>query len=293
MLSEKLKQLRKQAKLSQEQLAGKLNVSRQAVTKWETGSGFPDIGNLSALAALFRISLDELLETNPPIPTQDFLFESTTEYDIDGKKNYDITFMGANTLILSGYEGEKIRIRLASNQISELQSSSKVKLDDIKRKIDIDIKRMAPISETLAKASLYIYIYLPLKYTGTAELSGNTETLKIFGIEAERIEFSGKVFSTVLSGSNTHIELNSNEDMEIHCGDFQGRLDINQLSSTSRLFLPGDMHFQTITKGIANSILYERDGKPAADFSLQNQVEDSPVTIELNGMKSELVISCI
>ena len=55
MLSEKIRSYRKQAGMSQEQLAEKLNVSRQAVTKWETGVGIPDIVNLKGLAKLFSV----------------------------------------------------------------------------------------------------------------------------------------------------------------------------------------------------------------------------------------------
>ena len=59
--AENLKMLRKQAGMSQEQLAEKLGVSRQAVTKWETGAGIPDIENIMAISALFDISIDDLL----------------------------------------------------------------------------------------------------------------------------------------------------------------------------------------------------------------------------------------
>ncbi len=59
--AEKLKSIRKKAGLSQEQLAEKLGVSRQAVTKWETETGIPDIENMMAISALFDISIDELL----------------------------------------------------------------------------------------------------------------------------------------------------------------------------------------------------------------------------------------
>lgn len=61
-LSEKIKEYRKIFSLSQEQLAEKLNVSRQVVTKWENGDGLPDIENLKAISKLMKISIDYLLD---------------------------------------------------------------------------------------------------------------------------------------------------------------------------------------------------------------------------------------
>lgn len=60
-LGEKIREQRKKAGLSQEQLAEKLNVSRQAITKWETDKGIPDVGNLIAISDEFGLSLDELV----------------------------------------------------------------------------------------------------------------------------------------------------------------------------------------------------------------------------------------
>ncbi len=48
--------------MSQEKLAGKIGVSRQAVAKWEVGQSFPDIEKLIALSDLFRISIDKLVK---------------------------------------------------------------------------------------------------------------------------------------------------------------------------------------------------------------------------------------
>lgn len=57
----KLKQARQNVKLSQEQLAEKLSVSRSAVAKWETDKGMPDIDNLKAIAKALDVSIDFLL----------------------------------------------------------------------------------------------------------------------------------------------------------------------------------------------------------------------------------------
>ncbi len=62
ILSEKLQSLRRAAGLSQEQLAEQLGVTRQAVSKWETGEGKPDIDNLLPLAKLLHTTVDYLLD---------------------------------------------------------------------------------------------------------------------------------------------------------------------------------------------------------------------------------------
>ena len=62
-LNEKLSKLRKGLGLSQEELAETLEVSRQAVSKWETGQSAPDLVNLVRLCQLYGIPADELLET--------------------------------------------------------------------------------------------------------------------------------------------------------------------------------------------------------------------------------------
>ncbi len=60
-LGKKIKQLRKLSGMTQEQLAEKLNVSRQALSKWENGTSMPDIESVVRISTLFQISLDELL----------------------------------------------------------------------------------------------------------------------------------------------------------------------------------------------------------------------------------------
>lgn len=60
--SQKLKTLRKREGLSQEKLAEELNVSRQAVSKWESGHSYPEIDKLIVLSDLFKISLDDLVK---------------------------------------------------------------------------------------------------------------------------------------------------------------------------------------------------------------------------------------
>lgn len=76
-LNEKIQYYRKKNKLSQEELAARVGVSRQAVSKWELGDATPEVDKLVALAKAFGVTTDELLspeepkaETPPPPPPE-------------------------------------------------------------------------------------------------------------------------------------------------------------------------------------------------------------------------------
>ena len=75
-IANRLVNLRKSNNLSQEALAEKLGISRQAVSKWERAEASPDTDNLILLARLYGVSLDELLQTEDEIPMSD-----TSEYE--------------------------------------------------------------------------------------------------------------------------------------------------------------------------------------------------------------------
>lgn len=78
-IANKLLALRKKNNLSQEDLAEKMGVSRQAISKWERGEASPDTDNLILLANLYRISLDELLN----IDVKTFKSDYTPPIDFD------------------------------------------------------------------------------------------------------------------------------------------------------------------------------------------------------------------
>lgn len=287
-LEEQIKHYRKQAGLSQEKMAEKIGVSRQAITKWENGTGTPDISNLMAIADLFQISIDELLSNEKSEKKQaEYIYESKTEYDIDAKKNYDIKLGGANTVLLKAYDGEKVQVSLLSNIIKDIQSNFKIKIDDVKNRIDIDLNRLNNATEASAKEGLAVEILVPSKYLGKIELSVNAKKVEIIDIENEIIEVGGKITEVILEGNKSEIEIDSNLDMQIELLSHEGALEINQVSATSRLSLPVDYAFRAVAKGIATKLYYEEKGKSVDDFS--TAAADN--YIELNGMKSELVIA--
>ncbi|WP_375345174.1 helix-turn-helix domain-containing protein (plasmid) [Priestia megaterium] len=86
-LGEQLQRLREQKNMSREELAQEMNVSRQAVYKWENNKGYPDIENLIKLSELYEITLDELIKN-------DRTFQKKISIDEDKKKDNDLSGPG-------------------------------------------------------------------------------------------------------------------------------------------------------------------------------------------------------
>lgn len=92
-LNEKIKEYRKIFNLSQEQLAEKLNVSRQVVTKWENNEGIPEIGNLKSISKLMGISIDYLLDEGKRLEYP--MKRRCLRCNVEMIENFDIKVEGA------------------------------------------------------------------------------------------------------------------------------------------------------------------------------------------------------
>lgn len=300
---EKLRETRKAAGFSQEELAEKLNVSRQAITKWESDTGLPDISNIMTISKLFSIPVDDLIsEEKTAVRVKSRLYESVTEYDIDGKKNFDIKLGGAKEITISGSgisrgteggnneaEGEKIKVILSSDTISTLQQDFKTKIDDIKGRIDIDVNRAKAISESSAKEALYIEVILPTKYLREVEVAASCKKISATNLTCENLEFDGRSDEVYVDGFKGTFEINCNLDMNIEINSFCGSVEVNQIKATSRMTVNETQDFKAVTKGIATSILFEGKEEGKSDKSSVSS-DTSENIIELNGLKSELII---
>lgn len=286
--AEKLKKARKEYGMSQEVLADKLGVSRQAVTKWETDKGLPDIENMLIISKLFGISLDELLtdEKESHIRTR-FLYESKTEYDIDGNKKFDLKLGSADSLVITGTDDEKIVVLLGSNDIVNLRENYKVKIDDIKRRIDVEINHVNSTVETESHENLTIEVLFPNRYLDHIEIECDCNNLEINNLVCENVEHNGTVRKCLVKSLEGVFELDSNANMDIAINKMKGSFELNQVVASSRITVPSDLSFQTRLKGVKTSIKYEKAGLKTEDFS----VDDSENVIEFNGIKSELVIA--
>lgn len=105
---EKLQQLRKEKGLSQEDLAHQLNVSRQAVSKWESQNGYPEMEKIIIISELFQVSLDYLMkedyEKQETEPTTSFylMTQQKIEDYLHMKKSFALRIGGAVTLMIMG-----------------------------------------------------------------------------------------------------------------------------------------------------------------------------------------------
>lgn len=217
---------------------------------------------------------------------ENYLYESAAEYDIGELKHYDMKFGAAKQVVLSGYSGEKICVRLMSDTLSSLQSDFKVKIDDTRNRIDVDITRQNGVTEATAKEAVTIFVRIPSQYVGKVELAAAAETVEIHSLDCDGIELNIKTQNVILEDVDGKVEIDCDLDMNVICYSIKGVIAINQVSATSRISIPENTVFNAVTKGIGTSISFEKNGKPTEPF-------DSPVAdniIELNGMKSELVI---
>lgn len=98
MLREKLRYLRKERSLSQEEVAEKLNISRQTISKYEIGDATPDIKKLSEIAKLFNVSFDYLLGDGA----------IKEEKQVIKSSNNTITIMSSSTKTMANYYKFKV-----------------------------------------------------------------------------------------------------------------------------------------------------------------------------------------
>lgn len=133
----RLYELRKQKGLSQEELAEKLGVSRQAVSKWERSEASPDTDNLIALAKIYDLTLDELIygKNDSDNTTAESDAEAKDETAKDPDADYDKVEIGPASIRVESKEGDKVKINLKGiHVISNDGDEVKIGLNGIKIK---------------------------------------------------------------------------------------------------------------------------------------------------------------
>lgn len=284
---DKLKQYRVSEGLSQEQLAEKIGVSRQAITKWETKRGLPDVENMIILAEIFKLTLDELvLSEVKKQESERELYTSETVYDIDREKHFDIRTGSAGKIRIHSGDDEKIHIKLSSESLKELASLYKVKLDEKKNKLDIDFVKKSGISRFEAEEAVEVEISLPKNYTNHCEIDASAKELYIENLLIERLEYDGdaeKVFIRDTAGS---IELTSKTDYDITVKGVCTKLDVNQFKAKAVVRLETPEVYRVENKGRKCAVVYRKDG----NLTDAPEIPEGENVISISGIASELII---
>ena len=274
LFNEKLKMLRKESGLTQEELAEKLNVSRQAITKWESGDGIPDIENLKQISILFGTTIDELVKEDQVVNIETKKqYSFAKELDINHTKHFDINIGKIFELNIMPNGEEKVRVEVLSNEEDELEEAFRVSFDDLYNKLDIDIKNIEQVEDAV------INMYLPEKYIEDIEVNSKMKKLNISDLEIKELEYDGELKYMNVKNSKGEIVLNATRcDVEVSYDKFDGTLEVNTVNSTARVELPKGTEYKTILKGIKN------------EFIDTVNTEESKNTIELNGLNSKLIV---
>ena len=288
--SEKLKEIRKKEGISQEQLAERIGVTRQAITKWETGKGLPDVENMVIIAEIFKTTIDELLmDSVTKAAPETFVYTSETVYDIDCEKHFDVNIGSAATIMLSSGDDEKLHVKLSSETLENIGSMFKIKLDDKKSKLDVVCISKNKLSRFEAEESLTVEVILPNKYSDHCEISASVKLLTISNLHLNRLEYDGDAEQVLISDSSGSLEFTAKTDYEITVDKIMGRLDINQWKAKAIVHIPEENMVNVINKGRKCNVYYVKDGKVAEC----GKVDDSGNEISISGMFSEVVVDLV
>ena len=290
--AEKLKELRKQKGISQEQLAEKIYVSRQAITKWESGNGIPDIENLIAISNLFNESLDSLLsEEKSLISKHEFFYESRTEYDLDSPKKIDLRVGVAHEVIIEKTKDEKIQVIAAANKLPYLAQQVKVKIVENKKRMDVVVKHSTDLSDIAALDNLFILVRIPEKFVADIEVASELESLKIRDITFDAIEFDGKAKNAFITNATGHVELNTNSNIYVEVNGLKGKLDLNQFHAFSKIKFAEDQAYYLKNAGRFTRFVDSDSKILVGKRDLEDPSEPTELIVELNGWKSEAQIN--
>ena len=285
--SEKLKKIRKDEGLSQDQLAEKIGVSRQAITKWETGKGLPDVENMVIIAEIFKTTLDELLRDSVAGQEQkEPVFVSETIYDIDCEKHFDINIGNASAITLSSGTDEKLHIKLSSETLENLDTMFKIKLDEKKNKLDVNCINRNKLSRYEAEDSLKIEINLPQQYTDHCELEASVKLLMIKDLHLRRLEYDGNAAQVLISDSSGSLEFTAKTDYDITVDKIQGKLDINQWKAKAVVHIPEKNIVKVINKGRKHDVYYLKEDNV---IEYENLADDEN-ELSISGISSELIV---
>ena len=136
LIGKKIKQMRRERDLTQEEVAAHLGVSFQSISKWERGDGYPDITMLPALANYFKVSIDELLGVSELERKAQYLAINQTwaENNKTGRHAENVAPMRAS---LKAFPNDALLLVQLSTSLEKLEGSDEEKLKNLRESIAV------------------------------------------------------------------------------------------------------------------------------------------------------------
>lgn len=282
-IAERIKTLRKEAGLSQEELSERIGVSRQAVTKWETGAGLPDVYNLKALAEEFDTTIDNLMRREideQPAPRESDGLKTSCMYDVVEQKTFDINIGACRNLTVK--ESLDGKVEVLTNKPDTF-----IKIDEHKGLIDIDFKKRQNVSCASCKEGLDIEILLPKGLVRHVEMDVVCSSILVEGVSSDLTELGGKFTKVTLKDNCCPIEIDCNLDLVVEIDGIDGSVEINQWKATSRVFMRTDSAVAYLDKGRKCSLSVSEKLSGSTVEYVKGQTAN---VVFLNGYKSELYV---
>ena len=139
-IAKRLYEYRKAAGLSQEQVANKIDVSRQAVSKWECGESSPDTDNLIALAALYEVTVDELLFADPESEKTEEKSNDASSSECESDDDYVNISLENGVHVKDSKTGEEVHVGWDG-----------IHIDNDKEHVHIDFSRLVEVVREFRK----------------------------------------------------------------------------------------------------------------------------------------------
>ena len=136
LIGKKIKQMRRERDLTQEEVAAHLGVSFQSISKWERGDGYPDITMLPALANYFKVSIDELLGMSELEMREKYLEinQIWTENNKAGKHADNVALMRAS---LKTFPNDALLLVQLSTSLEKIEGSDEEKMKNLRESIAV------------------------------------------------------------------------------------------------------------------------------------------------------------
>ena len=241
LFNEKIKEQRIKKGWSQEQLATQVHVSRQAVTKWENGDGYPDIENLKILSDLFDISIDELVKDDFNVKENErleIITHLTKKIKIKSTiRTIEIHALPIETIRVIPTNHTEITANLISNHDLSLAKNIILNVKKNNNKIKIQLRKDTFFSFKFLVGAIrcmegfILEIHLPTNYANNLKVDAIVNHIDLENLNLNKIKIVSVNSEILLNQVKTEQTELHQTDGDITLKEFEGNLQIDAMSS--------------------------------------------------------------